>query len=413
MTQKISFIVMVFFCSLVFAKVSFIAVEVEGRGLSYGEAVADALTQAVSQVNGVDLKAKVNQSQFASIKDSNGIEDSQFEERLSHQVETLTKGQIKDFTILDKFESTDGAWEVRLNVRVPKYKASKQSNRLRIAVMPLRIDGSTNAIAFEGQLNERLVSQLTKTRKFAVLDRDYQKSQSVELDSISAKTHSIDELSRVGNKLSADYMIAGVVNRVIMNSRNIISKTSGKKFPMTDYSTSLSYRIIDIATGQVKYADTYRVSFSMSGETDDFGPLVDKVSSSIVTTIMNVIYPLMIESMKGELVFLGQGGGLVQKGAKYKIIQLGDNLNDSYTGETLGRMETEVGILEIIDVQSRFSQGRILESSIDLKEKFIKRGFILRPIALKKGSTLTTIKKIDRQSEKDFETFDDDNNTQW
>ena len=103
--------------------------------------------------------------------------------------------------------------------------------------------------------------------------------------------------------------------------------------------------------------------------------MVEKIGNIIVESI----YPIRIISASATQVVLGQGGKTIKIGDIYKVYQLGENMIDPYTNETLGREEIEVGALKILTVRPKFSDARIIESIIDLKDavkqndKFIAR----------------------------------------
>jgi len=61
------------------------------------------------------------------------------------------------------------------------------------------------------------------------------------------------------------------------------------------------------------------------------------------------------------------------------LIQYGDKMIDSYTKESLGRMEKIIGQVKITNVTSKISYGKIIKSSIDNIESIFKpKTFIIR-----------------------------------
>ena len=54
-------------------------------------------------------------------------------------------------------------------------------------------------------------------------------------------------------------------------------------------------------------------------------------------------------------------------------------IKDSYTGETLGNVETKVGLVEIVDSNSKFSVAKIIELNLDLESNFKPRKYMIKP----------------------------------
>ena len=130
-----------------------------------------------------------------------------------------------------------------------------------------------------------------------------------------------------------------------------------------------------MVTTQIKFADTFETSANISIE-----KLASKmVKNQIGNIIVESIYPIRIISASSTQAVLGQGGKTIKTGYIYKIYQLGEKMIDPYT-KSLGREEIEVGTLEIITVRPKFSDARILESIINLKNAIKEDGdkFIVR-----------------------------------
>ena len=95
--------------------------------------------------------------------------------------------------------------------------------------------------------------------------------------------------------------------------------------------------------------------------------------------ILYAIYPILIEQIKGDIAYLGQGGLQIEVGDIYDIYQMTDEIiTDSRTGEKLGKMEFKVGQAEIIDKNAKFSIAKI-NSNDDLSENFKPVKYYVKP----------------------------------
>ena len=60
-------------------------------------------------------------------------------------------------------------------------------------------------------------------------------------------------------------------------------------------------------------------------------------------------------------------------GDLFEVFKVGDRLIDPDTGEPLGRIETSVGIAQIVDVKPKYSLAELVSGNAD-----IARGMVLR-----------------------------------
>jgi len=387
----------IFFVSLLipvflFAKVEIVNVEVEGFGSSKKAAIDSALVEAVSQVNGAEIASKTKRQLTEVVND----EDVKSSEAFNQEVSTITNGLIKNWKILS--ESVEGNnHSVKLSVNISKFKKSVQTDRLRLAVVPFRAADSVKVnqtvSKFEGAITAQLENYLTQTRRFALIDRSFLDEQTKELNLIAAGSRtsmSVDEIVKLGNRLGTDYLIVGRIekaNSVVSEKKSKVSDTVKKYLTST---ARLTIRLIDVATTQIKFADTYEKTSGTSIE-----KLADKLAIEIGQIVLSSVYPIRIVNASSSQVVLGQGGKTVKSGDFFKVYQLGNKLIDPYTKESLGREEIEVAVIQINNVKSKTSDAKILESILDLSEAVNNQDdFIVRPFkAPQKKSEKQKVKK--------------------
>jgi hypothetical protein len=238
---------------------------------------------------------------------------------------------------------------------------------------------------------QELVSYLTQTRKFAILDRDHLNEQNVELDLIKEDSFSIAELARIGNRVGTDYLIVGTVNDFKETHWKERMRSTGKEFNLRRLDLQFAYRIIDVATGQIKFADTYRYGEKSQGGSAEHSALAKKAADSIGEKIINAIYPVVIASVRDKVVYLSQGGNTLKAGQILDVIKLGASITDPYTRESLGREEIRVGEIKVTDVQAKLSQAVIVKSAIDLAADFAVGNYIVRPSAANKKPAAASV----------------------
>ena len=417
------------------ADVEVVVVESEGRGSSRDAAINAALSAAVAKVNGVSLTsnsrsisgqsssqiennsqsvsaissrvdtqaaAQVRSRQYkdgqippvsdvtdvsvATTSRAQGIavraSASKINNKTSYdasqkEIDVKTAGQIKSYEVLS-FQEVPQGFIVRISASISKFVISIEAERTRIVVAPFRMKTRGNTInEFERQFSQTLINQLTQSRKFAVLDRDYINEQGVELNLLQAGEVPIDEMTKLGNKLGTEF---------VSRRRNLIMKSTGQEIPMIDQGARLSYRIINAATGQVKFSDTYDSIETKQGTAIASKIIANKAANEVSQNILMNFYPVMVEAIQGDTIVLGQGGGTVEAGQQFTLVQYGKEIIDSYTKESLGRIENNVGTIEITRVTNNQSYARILKVTIDVEANFEPQGFIVRPLPKKRAN---------------------------
>jgi hypothetical protein len=140
------------------------------------------------------------------------------------------------------------------------------------------------------------------------------------------------------------------------------------------FGVDVSIRIIDVATSQIKFAYTIaEVSH------DDYGGLAKDAGFLSGQVISNAIFPARVVAVADGIITINQGGKTLKIGETYNLVKLGKPVNDPYTKESLGRVETKVGRVEISDVQAKTSSAKIIEINLSDTSPLAAGTFIIRP----------------------------------
>jgi curli biogenesis system outer membrane secretion channel CsgG len=363
------------------AQVGVIEVKSEGNGPTKNDAILDAIVSAISQVNGADIAAQTAVTVREQSKQTSEGDDYVNSEDFKRKVATTTNGIVQSWSLLSASQdaSLNNIWLATVDIKISKYKSSDQLKRLRMALVPFRIGeelkNKASAESFGRTFTEQLQNYLTDSRRFAMLDREFLGEQNAELKLIRNGGAKTEELARLGNRAGTDYLIVGVIEKAYSQSTTRTLQTTGQKVVTVESGGGINYRIIDVATTQVKFSDGATFSEN-GGDADD---AAKQLANIVGERIVNSIYPIRIISISGDSVTLGQGGSTVRKGQKYKIVKLGNKLIDPYTKEIIGREEKEIGELVIQEVQSKISNAKIISTTVDLNKEFSETDFIVRP----------------------------------
>ena len=159
-----------------FSKITYVKKQVTGIGENYRVALREAFKEAISQVNGLTQETKsVLNTIDKSMTDNEGDKDfssTDFRQTINEK----TKGSIKTYEVIREGKNLDGLYEVEIKAIIAKFTLSKGAKRKRIAIIPFRQTIESSSVDPEKtlrMLNQSLTNYLVQTRKFTVLDRDF------------------------------------------------------------------------------------------------------------------------------------------------------------------------------------------------------------------------------------------------
>jgi len=394
---------------------SFVDAEGRGDGTTRIDATQKALIMAIGQVNGAQLAAQMSSQLKAVTTATDDNETYKSTEAYQEAVSQKTKGVIRSWKILSETKDEEDIWTVTVLAKIAKYKLSGQLNRIRIAVLPFRVSKKVGNLRdkrkYIRKIQRSTAAYLTQSRRFAVLDRDYSKEQTEELNFSTKAGVRTEELARLGNLVAVDLIVVGTIDNLIERHRTITVKATGREITSIKSTANYSYRVIDVATRQVKFADTK--SLKADGK---IRSLVNKIGDTIGATILNAIYPILVVAVDNKHLTLGQGGRTLRVGQKLELIKLGEEIFDAYTKEYLGQKEISIGVIKVTKVRSVQSSARILKSNMNINRDFGPEMYIVRPYPNDLNSGQNTVNNKTGQEknlEKDLKSLKKKSKDDW
>ncbi len=369
----------------------------KGKGENLEVALKKAFKKAISKVNGVSLETDSVLKTIDKNVTTDGNSSSTLSRDLRETIKEKTRGSIKSFNILNEFKDTDGIYNIEIKATIAKFALSQTAKRKRMAIMPFRINVEevsifgktyTDVDNLRKYLNQEFTNHLVQTRKFTVLDREFDEEISSELANL-ASTGNIDDQVKIGQKLFADYILVGRLDFLSIAEIEKKFLTSDVVKKKTIGALNFSYRVIDVPTSQIKYSSKVNLEIDLGKETQPIPYICNLAAKKAGVEIMYAIYPILIEKIDNQLAYLGQGGSQIKVGDLYDIYERSDEkLKDSYTGEILGNVEKKVAKAKIIDVNAKFSVAEISEENYDLTVGFKTSKFVVKPakVSIKKGN---------------------------
>ncbi len=362
----------------------------EGYGATYEEAVSKALADAVGKMNGVKLHAS---TLFVTNSTQNGKKRN-MQKVYEDVIHKKTRGKFDSYDVISKIKTSTG---YKVKVAIKKIHTKKYyktpgfspNNRRRIAVIPIYANDMMFNILGERffqtkvtqHLTQEVVSAITQTRKFTILDREAKQAYNSEKKLILTDGAK-DELVKIGSVLGTDYLYVLNVSDFSIDKNTQKDNYTGVVSDDVMVNATIEYRIIVMATRQIKYSNTKNFSFKAVGNNNNqyFLNALQTISKGLTDDIMNNIYPVKIAQVSGNEVILSQK---LKAGDKYEVFSLGKKIYDSYTKEAVGYDEKKIGLIQITRVNPKMSYAKIIEGSA-------KKGNLCRLItqAGEQGETL-------------------------
>ena len=369
----------------------------KGRDADYRAAVYDALSQAMSQVGGMSLQES-RKTLFDTLQASNSSSVvapssvSEVKEALNQSISVQTGGRIQSYRILSEtFEQATGQWVIEVEAKIPgKYIVGRDPNNLRrMVVMPFRYVGADTVNVYgktlqptanSEEIARRLNENLSQTRRFTMLDREFTAEIQNELSRLYLDNASAGDIGRFNQLLVTDYMVIGSV-RMYSSPAPVSNQFTGRTTVADGSFIEVSYKIILAPTSQLKWANTVKIPYSAcsGGSVEEIittGMTV--VAKEISDEIIANIYPMRVTAKNAFELIFNQGGKNVRPGQVFDVFNAGEAIVDVTTGESLGAEETMIARAQITRVTPKMSYATVVEGT-PLEQ--IPVGSIARPTA--------------------------------
>ncbi len=359
---------------------------VTGYGFSESTAILNGIEEAIKEEYGFFLSEEKFSTSVTGEIQGKFISTS----ALKREIYQKFKGTVDRHKVLSIIKDPDtGNYKAKLIVYVVRYKAPGISinQRRRIAVYPFEAtDESVKTL-----LTQAIVTYLTQSRKFSVLDRENYKYYKEEKAVITSPDADKRERAKLKHLAGTDYILLGKVDLFSVRPSETGSKFLGLTSTGYTVNYNVSYRVLMFSTGQIKYSNEQTGSIFVPNENERLAKkkAINRIAKDIVSDLLLDIYPPVVIAVENNLAVVNIGNRLVSEGDCFDIYKKGEKLIDPYTHEVLGYDEIKTGRLIIVGVKPKFSQGKLIEG-------YVVRGSILRPckIIRKRRFGSSTIKML-------------------
>jgi curli biogenesis system outer membrane secretion channel CsgG len=366
--------------------------EVIGRGHDRDEAIKDALYRAVEQSRGVGVDTVAYEYNFrgagAGISgdgpDGRRIDfDSVDVTTRGTAYTTEIEGLVKSYDVIEEQQVDADTYQVKLRVSVYDYAVRGQTKRVKIALMPAKtlqpeydfLNTTIPADVLSKLFSQRLAMGLTQTNKFAVLDRESISDFAKERNMLVSFDAPLAEQAKLAETLGADYLLIGTISQAKIEKIEKYLKTAN--YTATEFKArfKFDYRLVDSATKQIviaSAAEKYLENQEVRKLADEQSPLewdaaqvrdafLTLVANDVIEAIIDRVYPVKIAAVQPDgQVILNQGGERMAEGMILDVYSMGEEIFDSDTNESLGRIESLVATIEVHKVSHNMSFAAVV-----------------------------------------------------
>jgi hypothetical protein len=232
---------------------------------------------------------------------------------------------------------------------------------------------------------------LRATRRFAVYERstDVLQGSVLREQDLAKSGLAKGNAAEFGKLENVQFIVQPEITELqIGSSYAAVDDFPGRYRRKDDGKLTVTFKLLDTTSGEIKFQTTQAVSFSRQGGisedrnhgvgAESYATLAHDVAIKATNAIVNYVYPILVVRIDRADVYLnrGEGGGLAI-GEVWDLESAGEDLIDPTTHESLGASETTIGRVRITRIAPRFS---VAQPAGKMTGE-IKPGDVLRPSA--------------------------------
>lgn len=258
----------------------------------------------------------------------------------------------------------------------------KEVHKVKEVIAITWADKETNLFTAE------LITALVNTNKFNVVERDRMDAIIKELALGDSGEVLPEKAIKMGQLLLADYLVLGKVEVIEASQKKARILYSKSKKTTFQGHMVVNMEIVDTRNGKIAAAKKVSLqdvhNESAHGHTTlvtFIDTLKEKTVQQLVDSIVDGIIPTRVIKVSDNKVFLTTGlEDMIKVDTIMNVYNVGDELIDPDTQESLGMEEIQAGCIKIIEIRPKYIVAQIIEGDAS----HILAGAICR---LREGST--------------------------
>jgi len=273
-------------------------------------------------------------------------------------------------------------------------KSSTEVKKVTMAVFDFKIAAETGKTIVKSErgtwsvetqketsvLTDKFITALIKTNKIKIVERDKLDTVMKEFALTQAGITSPEHSQKIGKLLGADYLLHGSISMFDADIKHTAIPYTDNFNKIIMAQMAVDIRLVKTETGQIVTAETTnerieKKEIVAQKQWDKEFPqgiieeLLRKTVNSLVNSIIDEIYPIKVASIKDDILYLNRGeGGNLNKGDKLRVILLGEEIRDPDTNSVIGFEDTEIAVIEVVEVLSKLTKAKVVQWKGDSKE---------------------------------------------
>lgn len=346
-------------------------------GFTREEAIQSAIVQAAGQAFGIKLQASTQIAAVSAEASVNNQDESLFltsiNKQVQQQINSPSNSPITGYTVDHAVAMPTGGWEATVTLRYAQYNAIGAPSERRTAVVV------SQDKRYRDMLVQQVEQALVSSRRFDVLSRDKQAAFDREIAFVESDDAAKAEVARLGRAAGADYLVVvQFQNLSLANNQQETIRMTGEVLVKSAVSGVLKLEVIEFVSRKVKWSGTEKFGATFQGASSvgsgALAGMVARAADTLIGRMVAGIYPIrVVKVMGGSTAILNRGEGSLQKGEKYEVFMMGEDLMDPQSGESLGPLEVEAGKGTIVDVKPKFSTLKMDSGTLEADQNYIVR----------------------------------------
>lgn len=255
----------------------------------------------------------------------------------------------------------------------------------RVAVMDFDNKSQHGGWRLGHGASDILTTELVKTGKFSVMERNKLASIMKEQDLGASGRFDTSTAARIGKIIGVEYIITGAVTEYGMSS--VGGGGRGVDVGKKGYHATVDIRMVNATTGEIVFADSESANkssvsvkvfgigggekFNEKKATGVMRVAITKLAKKITSTPLKseskksaASGPVLIADVDGNIIALNKGSNTgLKTGQKVNISRKGKVIKDPQTGKILKTKYIKIGAIKLTEVEESYSEGEIISGT--------------------------------------------------
>jgi len=219
------------------------------------------------------------------------------------------------------------------------------------------------------EVTRQVEEGIRATRRFAMFERSSEVMQSSVLreQDFAQGGHAIGDAAEFGKLNNVQMIVQPIITSFSLSSTHeAIEELPGKFRASHVGRLTVTVKVLDTSSGEIKYQTTQDAGFSQNGGVADtrvagpgrdaWGGMAKEAATKVTNSVVGYVFPIQVIKADGTDIFVNRGeGGGIAAGETYELYSVGEAMIDPVTKENLGSSETRLGRVKVVRVNPRFS----------------------------------------------------------